>query len=463
MAEIRNFINGRQHLGYSGTFDSKTEFFDQGYTLPNSSLVDIVSALGAAGQAHKKTASIPFSERKTILARASELFVSEKKHIEFIIAALGMPYKHVVQRLQTGIQLFRELPAVCEQRYGVIKDAYMVRIGRGYEFQTTAKGPVSVFLPPNDPVEAFFICAHAVMSGQTAVIKPSKLEPMTSTLLAEVVTQAGYPPGAINVVHWDVSDTKRANLGTYLCEQTPIRVLMGDPESANAILSAEALRTGKNVLYSAGKTASVVYEDADVQLAAKCIATSYDWTVDCVSTKTVLVTRKVKEEFVRALQAEIAARKTGDPRLHETDIGCVSGKTIHILEQILRGQHEFGAQQYHSPYTRISDVQLAPVFCEAASIKFPLFSQEAPYVISMFECSDDNDVLTVLAKLSEQTGKRMGLGVYTGRQSCELRPLAQFAHMLFCNVPTTNLDFSLRHQDTFLSDVFLTPASVSIK
>src|SRR3989344_6446135 len=240
MAEIFNFVNGKKSTGYSGRFETKTPFFDKKYTLPNSSIVDMGFALSAARKAHPATSAMSFSQRKDILLKASEFIVSPE-HEEFVTASTGMPIKHVRQRFETGKLLMKTLADIFADRYGVHNDHLMKPVHHknkiaGYELLITREGPASVFLPPNDPAEPFFVFSHAVLSGQTLVVKPSQAEPLTSALLAEAITTAGYPAGAINVLHWNTADETRKQLGTYLCKETPLRIIMGSIEAAQAVL-----------------------------------------------------------------------------------------------------------------------------------------------------------------------------------------------------------------------------------
>ena len=465
MIEITNYVDGERRQGYSGSFAAKTTFLEKEYTLPDSSSVDIADALGSAAQAHDQTARLSFQERKEIVQRAAESFVPTKEHLEFVSAATGMPLKYVRDRMIVGAHLLSSLPDICAERYGIRNNEFLRPVGKlGYELLCTAEGPVCAFLPANDPVEAFFLYAHAVLSGQSLVVKPSFAEPLTSTILAEAIMNAGYVRGGINVVHWNTANVARKNLGAELYADSAIRIIMGNAGTLQSLVGERA----RNVVeYSAGNTASVVFADADLECAAKCIVQSaYGWTIDCVSTKSVVVVgKKTRDDLVERMTRLLSHKKVDHPLHDSTDIGYASAPVVSSIEELINGQVEFGAMKCPMPFGRLSEVQMKPVLCEVSSLNSPLFNRENPYVVSLFVCADERDLVQAMRTLSDglPARKRMGLGVYSGRDVSEQVSFLKEAraHMIFYNVPTTNLNFALRHQDTFLSDALLVPISVT--
>ncbi|MBI4147691.1 aldehyde dehydrogenase [Candidatus Woesearchaeota archaeon] len=473
MIDINNFIAGKQHSGYSPRYSLATTFFEQQYTLPNSSSVEIGLALSTARTAIPQANALKFSQRKNILAQASANLTVNPEHEQFIVAATGMPLKHVRQRLDLGRYLFTVLPDICAQRYGLHNGQYMRAIHhghkKGYELRIPRDGPISAFLPPNDPAEPFFVFAHAVLAGQAIIVKPSQQEPLTSVVVADALTTAGYPPGALSVVHWNTSDATRAPLAHTLCDETTIRVLMGSSSTAQSLLShnGEVVQHGTTVQYCAGHTAAVVLPDADIPSTAAHLAHSaYNWTIDCVSTKTVIVVGKdAKQQLIDELKKIIATKKTGDPRKEETDIGNVPKEGLDALHALLHGQQTFGAITHHAPYTITTPQQVTPILCEASSLQCPLFSQEPPYLLALYACANEEDVPKILDTLRQElpVKKRMGIGLYTQRKVEELLPILErcHAHLVFHNTPTIDLNFALNHQDVFLADEFLAPVSIS--
>ncbi|MBI4017086.1 MAG: aldehyde dehydrogenase, partial [Candidatus Aenigmarchaeota archaeon] len=480
MIEVRNFINGKAGFGYSGSFECSTPFSAQKlgdenkcskYSLPNSSVADVGFALSAARLAYSFTSALSFSQRMDVLLTAAKNFVVAQEHENFIVASTGMPVKFVRQRFEIGIQLMLCLADICAERYGVQDDMFVRTVYRdaavvGHELRLAREGPVSVFLPPNDPAEPFFIFSHAVLSGQSLVVKPSHAEPLTSVVLAQALTQAGYPDGGLNVVHWNSADKARALLGFYLCRETPLRIVMGNTASVQSLLSGQASEesgevvSGTTIQFCAGHTACVVFDDADFERAAEHIVKSaYEWTIDCVSAKTVVVVGlQARDKLLVHLKELVSKKVVGSPFDEATDIGYVPAQTLSALDEVLRGQREFGAVHHHVQYNKLSSVQVAPVLCEAVSLNFPLFGQEAPYVLTLYVCASERELPGVLEKLRDiLPGKRMGIGIYTGRCFNSVMPLLRkcHSHLVFFNTSTINLNFALAHQDVFLSDELL--------
>ena len=376
-----------------------------------------------------------------------------------------MPAKYVNERMMIGAQLLGALPDICEARYGVKDGEFFRSMGKaGYELRYSADGPVCAFLPPNDPAEVFFLYAHAVLSGQSLVIKPSSAEPLTSMVLAQAINKEGYVPGGLNVVHWNTANPLRTALGAVLCKESAIRIIMGSKGTLQSVLGGDA----RNVVeYAAGNTASVVFPDADIDRAAGCIVESgYNWTIDCVSTKTVIVVgEKTRDELVARMAQKLASKKVSHPLFADTDVGYVSGQVINSIEELLAGQSAFSAVKCHAPVGRLSAVQMMPILCEASSINSPFFKRELPYVVSLLVCTNERELSHVFNQLSDDLPdrRRMGLGMYSDRHIGNLLPLVKEsrAHMIFQNIPTTKLNFELRHQDRFLSDELLVPVSVT--
>lgn len=212
----------------------------------------------------------------------------------------------------------------------------------------THREPYGVMLlitPWNAPV---FTCgwnvAPAIATGNAVVLKPSELTPLSSLAVAVLAERAGLPKGVINVLSGHGHTTGQAAIADPAVKKI---VFVGSPATGGKVAAAAAARGVPCVLELGGKSANIVFDDAD--LARACVgAQSAIFAAagqSCVAGSRLLVQRGVYERFV-AMLAEGARRLcVGDPLLSETEVGPIQNarQYEHVLDMIRRGLEE-GAQ-----------------------------------------------------------------------------------------------------------------------
>ncbi|MFT4195399.1 aldehyde dehydrogenase family protein [Ottowia sp.] len=212
----------------------------------------------------------------------------------------------------------------------------------------TRREPFGVLLlitPWNAPV---FTCgwnvAPAIAAGNAVLLKPSELTPLSSLALASLAEQAGLPRGVFNVLSGHGHTTGQAAIA---CPAVKKVVFVGSPATGGKIAAAAAARGIPCVLELGGKSANIVFEDADLTRA--CIgAQSAIFAAagqSCVAGSRLLVQRSIYDRFV-AMVAEGARRlRTGSPLLPETEVGPIQNARQygHVLAMIKAGLRE-GAQ-----------------------------------------------------------------------------------------------------------------------
>jgi succinate-semialdehyde dehydrogenase/glutarate-semialdehyde dehydrogenase len=163
--------------------------------------------------------------------------------------------------------------------------------------------------------------APALAAGCTFILKPAEQSPLTALLLAELWEQAGGPPGTFQVLP--------------ALDPVPVsEVLIGDPRirkltftgstEVGRLLYAQAARTLKRVSLELGGNAPfLVFEDADVELAAREVASSKFRNAGqtCICANRILVAEAVRAPFTEAFADIAAALKVGDPLAEDTRIG----------------------------------------------------------------------------------------------------------------------------------------------
>ncbi len=211
----------------------------------------------------------------------------------------------------------------------------------------TRREPLGVVLqitPWNAPV---FTCgwqlAPALAAGNAVVLKPSELTPLTSLAVAVLAERAGLPAGVVNVLSGYGHTTGQAALAEKAVAKV---VFVGSPATGARIAEAAARHLKPCVLELGGKSANIVFADADLERA--CLGAQAAIFAgagqSCVAGSRLLVERPVHDRFV-AMLAEGANRiRVGDPLDPQTEVGPISNAAQyrHVLAMI-RGGLDQGA------------------------------------------------------------------------------------------------------------------------
>ena len=182
-------------------------------------------------------------------------------------------------------------------------------------------GVVGLITPWNFPLTiASWKMAPALAAGNTVVLKPAELTPCTSVRFAELALEAGIPEGVVNVVVGPGS-----TVGRRLVEHPGVGKIAftGSTEVGAAIAEAAAATIKRVTLELGGKSANVVFADADVALAARSApgAVFDNAGQDCCARSRIMVERSVLEEFMAELEAAVGEMRVGDPLDEATTMG----------------------------------------------------------------------------------------------------------------------------------------------
>lgn len=186
----------------------------------------------------------------------------------------------------------------------------------------TPRGVIAVICPWNLPLLLMtWKVAPALAFGNTVVVKPSEESPSTTTLLAEVMRDAGVPDGVFNVVHGFGPDSA----GQYLTEHPLVNgiTFTGETRTGTAIMKAAANGVRPVSFEMGGKNAGIVFADCDLDAAVAGIARAAFLNSGqvCLGTERVYVQRPIFDEFVSRLKRAAEALQPGDPNDHATSFG----------------------------------------------------------------------------------------------------------------------------------------------
>jgi acyl-CoA reductase-like NAD-dependent aldehyde dehydrogenase len=182
-------------------------------------------------------------------------------------------------------------------------------------------GVVGLIVPWNFPLLiASWKVAPALAAGNTVVLKPAELTPLTALELERIALEAGLPEGVLNVVAGPGSE-----VGRRLVEHPDVAKIAftGSTEVGRGIAEGAAATIKRVTLELGGKSANVVFADADLELAAASapLAMFGNAGQDCCARSRILVERSVVDRFMEALTDAVEALRVGDPLDPETQMG----------------------------------------------------------------------------------------------------------------------------------------------
>jgi len=182
-------------------------------------------------------------------------------------------------------------------------------------------GVIGLIVPWNFPlVIAAWKLGPALAAGNTVVLKPAELTPLTALRLEKLALDAGLPEGVLNVVAGPGSVC-----GQRLVEHPDVAKIAftGSTEVGRSIAAGAAQTIKRVTLELGGKSANVVFADADLEQAAAMapLAVFGNAGQDCCARSRILVERSALDRFMDALESEVEALKVGDPLDEDTQMG----------------------------------------------------------------------------------------------------------------------------------------------
>lgn len=221
----------------------------------------------------------------------------------------------------------------------------------GGQLNYTLREPIGVIfqiMPWNSPLYlAAWNAAPALAMGNAVLLKPSELTPLTTLALARLAIQAGLPAGTLNVV---------AGLGQTVGDPAianPIVkkvVFVGSTQTGRRVNAAAAARPIGCLLELGGKSANIVFEDADLDAAAKMAATAAfsNTGQNCVAGSRLFIQRAIYDAFVERVVAQAASYRIGAPLDESSESGPINNAAQYrrVWDMIRLGLDE-GAELVH--------------------------------------------------------------------------------------------------------------------
>ncbi|WP_336952260.1 aldehyde dehydrogenase family protein [Sphingobium aromaticivastans] len=293
-------------------------------TTPDGSAADVDSAVQAASRSFQSGVwrKMPAAERAKILWRAADLIESHADEIGRL-EALNSGMLHSMARYMpaASAEYFRYYAGWATKIHGITSNVSLPGMPlHAY----TLKEPVGVcglIVPWNFPLTlASTKLAAALAVGCSCVLKPSEETPFTALRLAEILEEAGLPPGVLNVVT-GYGETVGAAIAAH--DQVAKVAFTGSTAVGKAIVRAAAGNLKKVTLELGGKSPVIVFDDADLDASAAGIAAGIFQRSGqvCVAGSRLYVQRKSFDRVVGAIAEAASGMRVGSAFDPDANIG----------------------------------------------------------------------------------------------------------------------------------------------
>lgn len=303
---------------------------------------DVDAAIAAASRASATWGALAGDERGDILHHAADLL--EKRLPDLVsleIDQIGRPWREMRAQLARLPEWFRYFGALARTSEGSVPP-----FGGNYLNYTrrVPLGVVGLITPWNHPLLILTKkVAPALAAGNTLVVKPSELAPVTPLLLGEILGEAGLPAGAYNAVAG-----YGAKAGASLVQHHGIRKIdvTGGTETGKTIASLAGRNLTQVAAELGGKAAVIVFPDTDPERAASAalFASFIASGQTCVQGARLLVHRSIHDAVVREIVRRAATIRIGDPLDPNTQMGpLVSARQRDLVEKYVAIGNQEGA------------------------------------------------------------------------------------------------------------------------
>lgn len=342
------YINGAWVESHSGQTKEILNPYNQEIiaTVARGDRRDTVDAIHAAKQAfeHGEWRNVSAFERGTILFQVAEKIRKYKKELAEL------------ETLNTGKTLTESLAdmdgiAGVFQYYAGLADkdgGMMIESPNPNSVSRLVREPVGVcglIAPWNYPLlQASWKLAPALAAGNTIVLKPAEITPLTTIKMAEIFEEVGLPPGVVNVVLGPGS-----TVGAEIAENSNVDLVSftGGGEAGRQIMQSAALNFKKVSLELGGKNPNVVFADADFETAVDYAVNAVFFHAGqvCSAGARLLLEESIHDRFVQALVEKVKNIRLGSGFDERTQMGpVISAEHLSNIEKYIQKGIEEGAK-----------------------------------------------------------------------------------------------------------------------
>lgn len=338
---IGNLIAGERLMGEDSERRNPADHRDVVAVTPNSGKEAVDAAVSAAADAQPGWAALPAPARGAILMDAAEILRTRHEDIaRDLVREEGKTLAEARGEVRRAIDVLRYFGSAGWRLGGETLPSS--QLDTLVHTRREPLGVAGVITPWNFPIAIpAWKTAPALISGNTVVLKPAELTPVSTYHLSEALMTAGLPAGVLNVVHG-----RGSVIGESLTTDPRIAALSFTGSTAVGMRIEQTLheRRGRVQVEMGGKNALVVLDDADVEQAARIAATGgFALTGQaCTASSRIICTPGVYDAFVEALIKQAARYRPGNGLAEGVLMGPVTSETQlnTVLDAIRRARQE---------------------------------------------------------------------------------------------------------------------------
>ena len=307
---------------------------------------DAVAEMAARGRAAQPGwEAYGFEGRGRILMRAQKWVMDNSAQvIETIMSETGKTFEDAsLAEISYAGNAFGFWAAHAPEYLGDdrVKSGQLLVKGKKLILRYRPLGLIGVIGPWNYPLtNSFGDCIPALAAGNSVILKPSEITPLTSLLMAEGLRECGLPENVLQIA------TGRGETGAALVEEVDMIMFTGSTKTGRKVAEAAARRLIPASLELGGKDPMIVLSDADLERAAN-FATYYSMQnagQTCISIERVYVEEPVYDEFVAKVSEKVRALRVGAPQgPGSVEVGAITFppqmQTIedHVADAVQKG------------------------------------------------------------------------------------------------------------------------------
>ena len=279
--------------------------------VPASSQEDVDRAVNAAEKAFESWKQTTPQDRSLLLLKIADALEAKADELGRLESAnAGKPVGAAIDEMTTSVDLFRFFAGAARVMDGLAANEFMA--GHTSIIRRDPIGVVASIAPWNYPLYmATWKLGPALATGNTVVLKPSARTPLSALAFAEILADI-MPPGVVNVLSGSGND-----IGDALVGHPKVRMvaITGDTATGKHVAKVASDTLKRLHLELGGKAPIIVFDDADIQLAAETLRFAGYWNSgqDCTAATRVLAGPGVYDRFVTALADQVRTIKWGDP------------------------------------------------------------------------------------------------------------------------------------------------------
>ena len=290
--------------------------------VPASSREDVDRAVNAAATAFETWRNTTPQDRSLMLLKIADALEAAADEIGRIESAnAGKPVGAAIDEMATSVDLFRFFAGAARVMDGLAANEFLA--GHTSIIRRDPIGVVASIAPWNYPLYmASWKLGPALATGNTVVLKPSVRTPLSAIRFAEILAEI-LPPGVVNVL-----SGSGAAIGDDLVGHPKVRMISitGDTVTGKRIAQIAAGTVKRLHLELGGKAPVIVFDDADLDLAAETLKMAGYWNSgqDCTAATRVIAGPAVYDAFVSRLADQVRTIKWGDPaEADDLDMGSL--------------------------------------------------------------------------------------------------------------------------------------------